>query len=168
MSVTMYQASIPVFQKMLGNLSGILSKAAEYAETRGIAPSALLGTRLFPDMFPLLRQVQLASDFAKGAGARLAGIDSPVFSDTETTFAELQERLTKTQDFLASLTPDQINGSENRSISFKIHDMEFNFTGISFLTGFATPNFYFHLTTAYAILRASGLDVGKKDFIGSI
>ncbi len=168
MSVTMYQASIPVFQKMLGNLSGILSKAAEYAETRGIAPSALLATRLFADMFPLLRQVQLASDFAKGAGARLAGIDSPVFPDTETTFAELQERLTKTQDFLASLTPDQINGSEDRPISFKIHDMEFNFTGIGFLTGFATPNFYFHLTTAYAILRMSGLDVGKKDFVGSI
>ena len=168
MSITMYQASVPVLLKMLSNLSGILTKAAEYAEARKIDPGVLLATRLFPDMFPLVRQVQIAADFAKGAGARLAGVDAPSFPDTETSFAELQERLAKTRAFLSSLKPEQIDGSEDRQISFKVHTMEFNFKGLDYLTTFALPNFYFHMTTAYGILRASGLAIGKQDFVGPV
>jgi len=166
MPITMYQASVPTFLRMLANLSGILAKAEAYAEARKIDPAVLLGTRLFPDMFPLVRQVQLAADFSKGAGARLAGIEVPSFPDTETTFAELRERLAKTRAFLSSLSPERIDGSEERPITIKGHGMEFNFTGLDYLTTFAIPNFYFHVTTAYAILRANGLDIGKMDFAG--
>jgi hypothetical protein len=168
MTITMYQASIPQFQKMLTNLSGILVKAAAYTEARKIDPAVLLSTRLFPDMLPLVRQVQIAADFAKGAGARLAGIDVPSFPDTETTFVELQARLEKTQAFLSSLKPEQFDGSEDRHIVIKGHAMEFSFKGSDYLTGFAIPNFYFHFTTAYAILRMSGLEIGKMDFVGPI
>ena len=168
MTITMYQASVPVFQRMLTNLSGILTKAAAYAVERKIDPSVLLATRLFPDMFSLLRQVQITTDFAKSAGARLAGIPVPSFPDAEISFDELQSRLTATQAFLATLTPEQIDGGEERPISFKIHENEFNFRGVDYLTGFALPNFYFHLTAAYAILRACGMDLGKKDFLGPV
>ncbi len=168
MSITMYQASVPVFLKMLANLSDILAKAARHAEERKIDPAVLLGTRLFPDMFPLVRQVQIAADFAKGAGARLAGVEVPAFPDTETSFAELQDRLGKTRAFLSSLTAEQIDGSEERPITIKGHGMEFHFKGQEYLTTFAIPNFYFHMTTAYAILRANGLDLGKKDFVGPV
>ncbi len=168
MSITMFQASVPVFQKMLTNLSGILVKAAAYADDRKIDPSVLLATRIFPDMLPLVRQIQIAADFAKGTGARLAGCDVPSFPDTETTFSALQDRLEKTQSFLASLKPEQIDGSEERAITIKGHGMEFNFKGLDYLTNFALPNFYFHMTTAYAILRMSGLDIGKRDFVGPV
>ena len=168
MSITMYQASVPVLQKMLTNLSGILGKAAAYAQERKIDPAVLLATRLFPDMFPLVRQVQIAADFAKGAGARLAGVEVPSFPDTEESFAELQERIAKTQAFLAGLSPAQIDGSEQRPITIKVHVMELNFKGLDYLTAFALPNFYFHMTAAYAILRMSGLDLGKKDFVGPV
>ena len=168
MSITMYQVSIPVFQKMLTNLSGILTKAEAYAEARKIDPSVLLSARIFPDMFSLVRQVQIAADFAKGAGARLAGLEVPSFPDTETTFAELQQRLTKTQAFLSSLTAEQIDGSEARPITIKGHGMEFHFTGQDYLTTFVLPNFYFHMTTAYAILRMGGLSLGKADFVGQL
>jgi len=168
MSITIYQVSVPVFQKMLTNLSAILTKAAAYAEDRKIDPSVLLATRIFPDMFPLVRQVQLAADFAKGAGARLAGLEVPSFPDTETTFAELQERLEKTQAFLSTLTPDQFDGGEERSIVIKGHTREFSFNGLDYLNSFAIPNFYFHITTAYAILRMSGMNIGKMDFVGSL
>ncbi len=168
MPITMYQASVPVFLKMLGNLSDILAKAAAYAEDRKIDPAVLLATRLFPDMFPLVRQVQIAADFAKGAGARLAGIEVPSFADTETSFAELQERLAKTRTFLAGLRPEQIDGSEEREIIVKGHGMEFRFKGLDYLTAFAIPNYYFHMTAAYAILRTCGLDIGKTDFVGPV
>jgi len=168
MPITMYQASIPAFQKMLTNLTGILVKAEAYAEARKIDPAVLLSTRIFPDMFPLVKQVQIAADFAKGAGARLAGLEVPSFPDTEATFAELRERLAKTQAFLSTLTPEQIDGSEERPITIKGHGMEFHFKGLDYLTSFALPNFYFHLTTAYAILRGSGLDLGKGDFMGPV
>ncbi len=168
MSITMYQASVPVFQRMLTNLSGILNKAAAYAEARKVDPAVLLATRLFPDMLPLVRQVQIAADFAKGAGARLAGLEVPSFPDTEATFAELQSRLARTQEFLASLKPELIDGSEERPITIKGHGMEFHFKGIDYLTDFVLPNFYFHLTTTYAILRVSGLELGKRDFVGPI
>ncbi|MEI8394840.1 MAG: DUF1993 domain-containing protein [Rhodospirillaceae bacterium] len=166
MTISMYQASVPMFLKMLTNLSGILDKAAVYAEAKKIDPAVLLSTRLFPDMFPLVRQVQIAADFAKGTGARLAGVDVPSFPDTEDSFAELQERLAKTHAFLTSLKPEQIDGSEERPITIKGHGMEFNFNGQDYLTTFAIPNFYFHATVAYSILRACGLDIGKKDFAG--
>ncbi len=117
-------------------------------------------------MFPLVRQVQIAADFAKGAGARLAGVEVPCFPDTETTFAELQDRLKQTKAFLESLKPEQIDGSEKRPILIKGHGMEFNFKGLDYLTAFTLPNFYFHVSMAYAILRMSGLDIGKKDFAG--
>ena len=168
MPITMYQASIPVFQKMLTNLSGILTKAETYAATRRIDPPVLLATRLFPDMFPLVRQVQIACDFAKGAGARLAGVEIPRFADTEESFADLQSRIARTQAFLAGLRPEQIDGGEERAVTVKGHGMEFHFKGLEYLTGFALPNFYFHLTTAYAILRTSGVELGKTDFVGPL
>ena len=168
MSITMYRASIPVFQKMLTNLSGILTKAAAYAEDRKIDPAVLLATRLFPDMFPLIRQVQITTDFAKSAAARLAGTPIPSFPDTELSFDDLQKRIEAVQAFLASLTSEQIDGSEGRKISFKIHEMEFNYTGLDYLTDFAIPNFYLHVTAAYAILRMIGMDLSKKDYIGPV
>ncbi len=168
MSISMYQASVPVFLKMLTNLSDILAKAERYAEERKIEPGVLLGTRLFPDMFALVRQVQIAADFAKGAGARLAGVDVPSFPDTESSFAELQQRLAKTRSFLSSLTAEQIDGSEERAITIKGHGMEFHFKGQEYLLTFAIPDFYFHMTTAYAILRTCGLDLGKRDFVGPV
>ncbi|MEI6559083.1 MAG: DUF1993 domain-containing protein [Rhodospirillaceae bacterium] len=168
MPITLYQASIPVFQTMLTNLSGILVKAAAYAEAKKVDPAVLLATRIFPDMFPLSRQVQIAADFAKGAGARLAGVEVPSFPDYETTFGELQVRLEKTQAFLATLRADQIDGSEARPITIRGHGLELQFKGQDYLTGFALPNFYFHLTAAYAILRMCGVELGKTDFLGPV
>ena len=167
MSLSMYQASVPVFVRMLGNLSTILGKAATYAETRKFDPSVLINARLAPDMLPLAFQVRTACDSAKGCAARLAGIDVPSYPDTETTFAELQARIAKTIDFMKSLKAEQIDGSEERTIVLKLRQ-EMQFKGQAYLLGFALPNFYFHTTTAYAILRHNGLDIGKGDFLGSI
>ena len=167
MSLSMYQASVPVFIRMLGNLSTILGKAATYAETRKFDPSVLINARLAPDMLPLAFQVRTACDSAKGCAARLAGIDVPSYPDTETTFAELQARIAKTIDFMKSLKAEQIDGSEERTIVLKLRQ-EMQFKGQAYLLGFALPNFYFHPTTAYAILRHNGLDIGKGDFLGSI
>jgi uncharacterized protein len=166
MSLTMFQASVPVFARMLKNLSAILTKAEAYAEARKIDPAALLGTRLFPDMFPLTRQVQLSADFAKNTAARLAGVEIPKFPDEEKSFAELQQRLARTRDFVKSLTAAQIDGSEQREINLTIAGEPITFTGQDYLLHFALPNFYFHLTAAYAILRHCGLEIGKRDFIG--
>jgi hypothetical protein len=151
---------------MLGNMSTILEKAAAYAEAKKIEPSVLLNARLAPDMFPLSRQIQIATDGVKGCAARLAGIEVPGYPDTETTFAELQERIAKTVSFLQSVKPAQIDGSEERKITLKIRDKEINFLGVPYLFAFVIPNFYFHLTTTYAILRHNGLDIGKMDFLG--
>ncbi len=166
MSLTMFQASIPQFQRMLGNLLSILQAAETWAEAKKIDPSVLLNMRLAPDMFPLKRQLQIATDSAKGCAARLAGVDVPSYPDTEETFAELKARLQKTIDFLASFTPAQIDGSEDKAIVLNFPSMELKFSGRDYLFQFVQPNFYFHLTTAYAILRHSGLDIGKMDFIG--
>ncbi len=166
MSLTMFQASVPVFARMLKNLSAILTKAEAYAEARKIDPAVLLGTRLFPDMFPLIRQVQLSADFAKNTAARLAGVEIPKFPDEETSFAELQQRLARTRDFVKSLTATQIDGSEQREINLTIAGEPLTFTGQDYLLHFALPNFYFHLTAAYAILRHCGLEIGKRDFVG--
>jgi hypothetical protein len=164
----MSDASLPVILQYLENLSAILDKAASYCEARKIDPAVLLNCRLFPDMFPLVRQVQIVTDNAKGMTARLAGIDVPSYADTETTFPELKARLAKTIAFVSGVAPEQINGSEDRAISFKAGPTERHFTGQRYLTHYALPNFFFHLMTAYAILRSNGLDIGKKDFLGPI
>lgn len=168
MSLSMYQASVPVFQRTLNSLAVLLEKGAAFAEARKIDPSVLLNSRLAPDMFPLLRQVQIASDTAKGAGARLADIAIPSFPDEEVTFAELQARITKTLDFLNGLHATQIDGSEERTIILKTHSGEVTFTGQSYLLFFALPNFYFHVTAAYAILRHNGVEIGKLDYLGGL
>ena len=166
MSLFMYQASIPQFQRMLGNLASILEKAESWAVEKKLDPAVLLNLRLAPDMFPLKRQLQIATDSAKGCAARLAGVEILSYPDTEETFAELKARLQKTIDFLASFTPAQIDGSEEKAIILNFPSMELKFSGRDYLFQFVQPNFYFHLTTAYAILRHNGLDIGKMDFIG--
>ena len=166
MSLSMYQASVPQFLRMLGNLKSILEKAESWAADKKLDPAVLLNMRLAPDMFPLKRQLQIATDSAKGCAARLAGVEIPSYPDTEETFAELKARLQKTMDFLASFTPAQIDGSEDKAITLNFPSMELKFSGRDYLFQFVQPNFYFHLTTAYAILRHNGLDIGKMDFIG--
>lgn len=166
MSLSMYDASLAQFIRMLGNLSAILHKAETYAAERKIEPSVLLNARLAPDMLPLISQVQIASDNVKGCAARLAGIDIPSYADTENSFAELQARIAKTQAFLGSVTAEQLDGSEGKSITLNFPGMALQFTGQEYLLHFVLPNFYFHLTTAYAILRHNGLDIGKMDFLG--
>jgi hypothetical protein len=162
----MYQASVPVFVRTLTNLSAILDKAVHHAGQRKIEPSVLLGTRLFPDMFPLLRQVQLTADFAKGTAARLAGAEVPKFPDTETSFEDLKARIAKTIDFVKSFKPSQIDGSEEREITIPIGGQPHTFKGQAYLLHQAMPNFYFHATATYAILRHCGVEVGKRDFLG--
>lgn len=168
MTISMYQASVPVFQQGLAALSGVLDKAAAHAAARKIDPAVLLQTRLFPDMFPLTRQVQIAADFAKGCPARLAGVENPSYADEETTIDALKARLDKTSAFLKTLTAAQIDGSETRDITLKIAGNDVTFKGQTYLLHFALPNFYFHSTAAYAILRSSGVEIGKRDFIGQV
>lgn len=168
MSLSLYQASVPVFVRMFGNLSAILDKAAAYAEARKIDPAVLLNARLAPDMHPLTRQIQIASDAAKGCAARLAGVEVPSFADSESTFAELQARITKTLAFINGLTPAQIDSGEGREVVLKVPGAELKFKGEDYLLHFVLPNFYFHITTAYAILRHNGLDIGKMDYLGRV
>lgn len=167
MSLNMYQASIPVFIRMLGNLSVLLNKAVAHAEARKIDPSIFVNARLAPDMLPLSRQVQIATDMAKGCAARLAGLEVPSYEDNETTFADLQARITKTIAFLQSVSAEQINGSEERIVMLKLRGKEISFLGQPYLLDFVLPNVYFHITTTYAILRHNGVEVGKMDYIGS-
>jgi uncharacterized protein len=166
MTLSMFQASVPALLQGLASLSGVLDKAEAHAAARKIDPAALLGARLFPDMFPLSRQVQLVSDFAKGTAARLAGIEIPKYEDTETSFEALKARLARTAEFVRSIAPGQIDGSEDREITIPIAGQPTTFKGQRYLVHFALPNFYFHLTTAYAILRHNGVELGKRDFIG--
>ena len=168
MSLAMYQVSVPVFVHMLGNLTAILDKASAHAEAKKIDPSDFINSRLAPDMYPLSRQVQIATDMVKGCAARLAGIEVPSYEDNETSFAELQARIAKTVVFLQSVTAAQIDGSEERKITLKFGSKEAHFLGQAYLLDFVYPNFYFHLTTAYAILRHNGLELGKQDFLGNI
>ncbi len=167
MSISMYQVSVPVFIQMLSALAKILDKAGAHAEMRKIDPQALLGARLFPDMFPFARQVQLATDFAKGCAARLAGAEVPRYADEEKSFAELKQRIDKTLAFLKQFTPAQIDGSEEREIALNIAGKPVAFKGQQYLLSSAMPNFYFHVTTAYAILRHNGIEVGKRDYMGT-
>lgn len=167
MPLSMYQASIPIFTRALGILATLLDKAAAHAEARKIDAAVFINARLAPDMFPLGRQVQAASDAAKSCAARLAGIEVPSFPDTETTFPELKQRIAKTVAFLGSLRPAQIDGSEEQAITLKLRGREVAFSGQNYLFAFALPNFFFHVTTAYDILRHNGLEIGKADYLGN-
>jgi hypothetical protein len=167
MTISMYQASVPVFVRGLTNLKGILAKAAAHAQTRKIQESVFFNARLYPDMFPLSRQVQIASDHAKGV-ARLAGMEPPAYEDNEQTFADLAARIDRTLAFLDTLTPAQIDGSEEREVSRKLGGKLMTFKGQAFLLNVAIPNFYFHSVTAYAILRHNGVELCKSDFIGGL
>ena len=168
MNISMYEASVPVFIRMLKNLAAILAKGAAYAEAKKIEPTVLVNSSLYPDMFSLARQVQIASDAAKGCGARLAGREPPKFEDNEATFPELLTRIDKTIAYLETLKPEQINGSEQKTITLQIRKNTLTFLGMPFLLNFALPNFYFHVTTAYDILRHCGVEIGNQDFIGAL
>jgi len=163
----MYQASAPRFVNTLKNLSAILDKAQAHAEGRKIDPAALLNFRLYPDMFPMKRQVQVACDTAKAAVARLAGVEVPRHEDNEETFGELKARIAKTIEFIQTLKPAQIDGSEEKNIHLKLGGREVDFKGMQYLLGQALPNFYFHVTTAYDILRHNGVELAKRDYIGT-
>ncbi len=168
MTSSLYITSVPVFNQMLGGLSSVLAKADTHAVARKIEPNALLQARLFPDMFSLLRQVQVACDFAKSVSARLAGVEVPSLEDKEQSFADLQARIAKTLAFVNGLTPQQYEGSETREIVTQAGTpKEKRFSGQSYLLNYGLPHFFFHTTTAYAILRHNGVEVGKKDYIGS-
>jgi len=167
MTISMYQASAPCFIRMLKNLSAILDKAAAHADAKKIEHTVFTRDRLFPDMFALTRQVQIATDAAKGAMARLAGVDVPKFEDTEQSFGDLKSRVAKTIAFIETFKPAQIDGSEEKNIMLKAGGRELKFKGMEFLLGFAYPNFYFHVTTTYDILRHRGVDLGKLDFLGN-
>lgn len=168
MSSLMYQSSKVVFAHNLKNLSAILKIAAKDAKTRGIDPAILVNARLSPDMLPLAKQIMIATDHAKGCCARLAGVDSPVFADTETTFEELQARIKRALDFIGTLKAGQFEGSEDKSIVMKMPIGTLYFSGQDYLNGWALPNFYFHMTTAYNILRHNGVDLGKRHFMGMV
>ena len=166
MAFAMYDFSIPVLKQALVSLAAILSKAADHAESRKIDPAVFIGARLFPDMFALAKQVQIATDQAKGCAARLAGVEIPVYADSETTFGELQARIEKTIAFLDSVKASQIDGSETRHIVLPLRERTLEFNGQDYLLKWVMPNFYFHVTTAYNILRHNGVDIGKRDFLG--
>ena len=166
MSFTIYDASIPTMIRALSNLSKIMDKAVAQAKAQDMPLSTLLEARLAPDMHPFPRQIQIASDAAKGAAARLANIEAPAMADTETTFPELQARIAKTIDFLKSVSADKMAGAEDREIVMKFPQGEMKFSGRDYLNHFALPNFFFHVTTAYGLLRHKGIAIGKMDFLG--
>jgi hypothetical protein len=166
MAITMYRASVPVFVQYLTAFSTILTKAAEHCAARKIDPSVLVSARLSPDMFALARQVQIATDHAKGAAARLSGREVPSYPDTEATFEDLKARVAKTLDYVQSVKESDFEGSDDKEIVLKAGGQERHYTGIDYLTTFALPNFFFHITTAYGILRHCGVEIGKRDFMG--
>ena len=167
-AVTLYAASIPVFKQMLASMSAVLAKAEAHASAKSIEPAALLQARLFPDMLPLIRQVQIATDFARGVAARLAGKEVPVYEATEQSFADLQALIARTSAFLDGFMPEHINGQEGREIVLRPGTpKEKKFSGQAYLLSYALPQFFFHVTTTYAILRHNGVEVGKKDYMGA-
>jgi hypothetical protein len=168
MSISVYDISIPVLCRALTNLSAILDKAAAHAAAKKFDSAVLTQLRLYPDMHPLSRQVQIACDTAKGAAARLAAVDLPQHDDKETTLDELKQRIAKTLDFLNTVTPAQVNGAEARTIEIKFPNGAWKFTALAYVTDFVVPNFYFHESMVYALLRGSGVEIGKTDFLGAI
>lgn len=166
MTISMYQASVPAFIRALNNLAAILEKGAAYAQARKIDESVLLNSRLFPDMFPLVRQVQIATDTARSGAGRLAGVDFPSYEDKESTFQELALRIRNTIGFLESLQPAQVDGSEDKTITWQTRSSTKSMLGQPYLMNYLLPNIHFHVATAYSILRHNGVEVGKKDFLG--
>jgi len=166
MTISMYQASVPVYLQYLSSISAVLDKGAAFAEAKKIDPAVLLQTRLYPDMHPLVKQVQIFTDQAVRGASRLAGAEPPSFPDTETSFAELKTRIERATQHVKSFRPEQIDGSEERAIVMKTPRGDMNFKGQQYLLGFSLPNFFFHATTVYAILRHVGVEVGKMDFMG--
>ena len=167
MTISMYQASVPRFVNILGNLSNILDKAQVHADTKKLDTASLTTYRLFPDMLPMTTQVQIACDAAKGVVARLAGVEIPAYEDNEKTLADLKARIAKTIAFIQTVMPGQIDGTEDKEIVIKRGDKETRYKGMQFLLGHALPNFYFHVTTTYNILRHNGIEIGKRDYLGN-
>jgi hypothetical protein len=168
MTVSMFTASVPVYTQFLTSLSAILKKAAAHAEAKKIDPSIFINARLSPDMFALARQVQIATDHAKGSLARLAGVEIPSYADTEATFDELEARIQKTLAYVKTFKPEQIDGTEGKEIVLTFGTQKFPFNGQTYMIQFALPNFYFHTTMVYAILRENGVEIGKRDFMGGV
>ncbi|MFC5743138.1 DUF1993 domain-containing protein [Dyella tabacisoli] len=168
MTLSMYQASVPVFLRTLSNLSHVLKKGEAHALANGISPEVMLQTRLIPDMYPLVRQVQIATDMAKNACARLAGVEPLKIEDDETSFAQLHARLERVIAYIKTFKPEQIDGSETRAIEIKSRNGNLQFEGEHYLLHYVIPNMFFHSTTAYAILRTAGAELGKADFIGKV
>ena len=168
MSLSYYQLSVPVFLRGLDNLSKLLDKAVEHAAATGMPMEELLQARLAPDMYPLTGQIQAVSDSSKLCTARLAGVTAPSFADTETTLEQLRERIANTQAFIRSVTPEQYEANAGNTVTLKTPSREMIFSQQDYLLGFAHPNFYFHLTTAYDILRHKGVAIGKMDFLGGV
>lgn len=166
MKISMHQASVATFSRVLDNLAAVLEKAAAHAEAKKIDPAVLLASRLYPDMFPLVKQVQIASDTAKGGAARLAQVQPPAFEDSEASFPELLARLRKTIAYLATLKPEQFEGSEERTVSWQSRSATKSMQGLPYLLNHVLPNLFFHATTAYNILRHNGVELGKGDFLG--
>lgn len=166
--MSLHAASVPVFAQYLDALAGLLRKAEEHATAKKIAPEVMLGLRLAPDMFALTRQVQVACDFAKNTAGRLAAAELPKFADEEKTFAELQERIQKTKAYVQGLPAASFDGAAERQVTFPIAGKPFSMKGSDYLSNFALPNFFFHAAAAYAILRANGVDLGKRDFLGEV
>jgi uncharacterized protein len=164
--LSMFDATIPPLKRALNNLSHILKKGEEHADAKKIEHAVLLNARLFPDMFPLIRQVHIATDMSKGGAARLAGLEVPKYEDDETTFEQLQARIAKTIAFIDSVKPEQMEGAETRDITINVRNMELKFTGQAYLLAWVNPNVYFHVATAYNILRHNGVELGKPDFLG--
>lgn len=168
MSISMYQASVPRIVNMLINLDHLLDKAQSHIDTKKLSEAALTQFRLYPDMFPLIRQVQIASDTAKAVVARLAGADIPVYEDTEVSIADLKQRIAKTITFIQGFSANQLDGTEEKDIVTKRGDKETHYKGMQFLLNHAMPNVYFHVTTVYAILRHNGVEIGKRDYLGKV
>jgi len=167
MTISMYQASVPRFVNILGNLSNILDKTQAHVDAKKLDSATLTTYRLFPDMLPMIKQVQIACDTAKGVVARLAGVEIPAYEDNEKTLADLNARIAKTIAFIQTVTPSQIDGTEDKEIVIKRGDKETHYKGMQFLLGHALPNVYFHVTTAYNILRHNGVEIGKRDYLGN-
>lgn len=168
MPVSLYDVSVPIFALSLANLSTVLDKAASHGEAKQIDPTVIPQARLIADMLPLSAQIQIACNSAKGAAARLAGVEVPIHADTEATLGELKIRVAKTLDFMKTIKPEQLQGAETREIVLQFPPTTLKFSGIDYLTSFVLPNFFFHVTMAYAVLRKNGVDLGKRDFLGPI
>lgn len=166
MTLSMYQAAVPVFVRALGNLKHVLKKGEEHAKSKSVSDEVLLQTRLIPDMLPLIKQIQIACDMATRGAARLAGVEPQSFEDNETTLEQACSRIDRAIEYIKTFKPEQIDGSETRTVVLKMRSGEMTFEGQAYLFGFVIPNLFFHCTTAYNILREAGTDIGKNDFIG--